>query len=104
MDVLGDGDEPGVELEFRVVRRNLIERLGESFDRDVVCIGFVFGAFEHETINLIPIPVEQECKRRLVAGLCPFDILVYFQCTGFEKILLKKTFSCTKISANSNTG
>ena len=104
VDVFGNGNQPSIELEFGVVTGNFIECLRESFDGDVLGIGFVFGTFEHETINLVPIKIQQKSEGRLVAFFCFFYLSIYFQYTGFEKIFVMNTFNCVKISTISITG
>ena len=104
MNIFGNGNEPSVELKFRIVKGNFIESFGESFDGDVLGIGLVFGAFEHETIDLVPIIIQQKSKGRLIAFFCFFYLLIYFQYTGFENRFVMNTFNCVKISTISIMG
>ena len=58
MDILGNSDEPGVELKFGVVCSDFIKSFGERFYGNVFGIRFVFGAFEHKAVDFIPVMVE----------------------------------------------
>lgn len=104
MDIFGNGNQPSIELEFRIVKGYFVECLRESFDGNILGIGFVFGAFEHKTIDFVPIIIQQKSEGRLIAFFCFFYLLIYFQYTGFEKIFVIKTFNCVKISTISISG
>ena len=69
MHVLGNGDEPSVELKFGVVSGNFIEGFCEGFDGDIFGIGLVFGAFEHKSVDFIPIMIQKKRKGYLVSLL-----------------------------------
>ncbi len=100
----GNGNQPSVELEFGIVTGYFVKSFGEGFDGDVFGIGFVFGAFQHETIDLVPIKIQQKSEGCLVAFFCFFYLSIYFQYTGFEKRLVMNTFNCVKISTISIRG
>lgn len=104
MNIFCNSDQPSIELKFWIISGYFIKGFREGFYRDIFCIGFVLGAFKHKTIDLVPIKIQQKSEGYLIAFLCFFYLIVYFQCTGFEKRLVMKIFNCVKISTISITG
>lgn len=58
MHIFGNADEPGVELVFGVIRGYFVKGFRESLDGDILGSGFVFRAFQHETVDFTPIVIQ----------------------------------------------
>ena len=104
VEITDEEDQPSVKLKFRIVSCNFVKSFRESFNGNIFRISFIFGTFKHKAIHFIPVMVEQISKGNLVACFSFFYISVYFQCIGFEKVLVIKMFNCVKIKTISMIG
>lgn len=101
MDILGDSNEPGLELVGFVKGVDFVKSFGKCLDGNVLGIILVFRSLELKAINIIPKGIQQKIKGFLVVLLRFCNRFVYFQVTGFEKRLLIKIYNCMKIKQTS---
>ena len=57
MHIFGNRYQPGIKSILGIISRNAVEGLNKGFDGNILGIGFVLGAFEHEAVDLVPIAV-----------------------------------------------